>query len=132
MVKQVPSGRGAALAGAGVLRRGFTLVEMLAVMVIIALLTAIIVSAMSVATRKADINRARADLEKLKTGIESYKLDNGAYPGGLPFVAGVTNDPWGQAYHYAYPGANTPSLYDLYSTGPNRMDDGGKGDDVSN
>jgi len=128
MKRHCPSGR----RPAGWSRRGFTLIEMLSVMVIIALLTAIIVSGMSVATRKSDVNRARADLEKLRKVIDDYKLNNGAYPGSLPGAPGVTNDPWGQPYHYAMPGAATPSLYDLWSFGPNGANDSGKGDDISN
>ena len=134
MKRHCPSGR----RPAGWSRRGFTLIEMLSVMVIIALLTAIIVSGMSVATRKSDVNRARADLEKLRKVIDDYKLNNGAYPGSLPSAPGVTNDPWGQPYHYAMPGVDpnsgqpTLSLYTLYSLGPNGVNDGGKGDDISN
>ena len=128
MIRHCPSGRRPAVLS----RCGFTLIEMLSVMVIIALLTAIIVSGMSVATRKSDISRARADLEKLRIVIEEAKLNSGAYPGGLPSAPNVTNDPWGQGYHYAFPGATTPSLYDLWSLGPNRTDEGGLGDDISN
>lgn len=95
----------------------FTLVEMLAVMAIIALLAAVIVAGSAYAGRKADQKRARAGIERLKFALESYRAENGRYPtwnGAMD--AGSWNtltnldrslkfpddmrDPWGNAFLY--------------------------------
>jgi general secretion pathway protein G len=95
---------------------GFTLVELMAVMVIIAVLAAMILGVAEYAKRAANEARAKGEIEKLKIAAQEYKMDHGSYPsigstdaGDLWAVAGFTDslnetvsktDPWGNPYQY--------------------------------
>ena len=92
-------------------RDGFTLVELLAVMAIIGILATIIIGVSSYAGRKAKESRAIADMEKLKTAVEEYKIEFGMYPDTgtfnsdpdalKRFVSDVKFvDPWDRPYEY--------------------------------
>jgi general secretion pathway protein G len=72
--------------------RAFTLVELLVVMAVIAILIGISLAAMSGVQDGAARSRARTEIAAISTALESYKLDNGAYPGqsGMP-TAGNTD-----------------------------------------
>ncbi|MGC4014860.1 MAG: type II secretion system protein GspG [Luteolibacter sp.] len=61
-------------------RRGFTLVEMLAVVAIIVILAALVIGSMKFATEKQNISKAKIQVALLSKAIEEYKLDNGSYP----------------------------------------------------
>ena len=73
-----------------------------------------------------------------------YRLDAGSYPKDLQtllvvppghtgaYLESEALDPWGQPFRYKYPGTHNPGGYDLYSIGPNKVDDGGSGDDIAN
>jgi type II secretion system protein G len=92
---------------AGSSRASFTLVEMLAVMAIIAILAGIIVAGSNYAQRQSDMKRARAGLERIKYALEDYRAAMGRYPtnsvsGGVTnFVNGsMTNDAWAALTNY--------------------------------
>lgn len=127
--------------------RGFTLVELLAVIGIIALLMGLVVGLSGYASRKADRARAVAQLEKIKNALEEYRTRMGAYPdtgtqtqvtdgafgramtSGVPVVVRsdlVYVDPWGRPYFYQ---RVSPFQYRLWSAGPDALDGG---DDVAN
>ena len=92
---------------------GFSLVELMVVIVIIGLLaTIVIINVMPAADRAAN-TKARADIATLEQAIEMYRLDHLTYPtvaeGLQTLVAGhyirrLPNDPWGNPYRYAIPG----------------------------
>ena len=122
----------------GARSRGFTLIEIMVVVVIIAVLAALIVPNVIGRAEDARITKARADLRTLESALAMYRLDNGHYPstdqglealvkkpsGDPPapdwkaggYIAALPDDPWGHAYQYICPGQHGP--YDLWSTGP--------------
>ena len=126
--------------------RGFTLIELMVVIVIIGLLTTIVVINVMPAQDKAMIQKAKTDVALLEQAVERYRLDNLAYPdeitaliappAGLArperyarggYVKRLPEDPWGQAYQYASPGRHGP--FDVYSLGADGRE-GGEGEDA--
>lgn len=93
---------------------GFTLVEMMVVIVIIGLLATIVIINVMPAAERASLTKAKADIATLEQGIEMYRLRNMRYPTndeGLQalvsdnVVRRLPNDPWNHPYVYAQPGA---------------------------
>jgi general secretion pathway protein G len=133
-------------------RSGFTLIEVLVVMIILAILAAIVVP--RVVGREEDARRARAvsDVESIGTALDMYKADNGEYPtseeglqalrtqpasaknwNGPYLKKALTPDPWGNAYVYVAPGEHNPDSYDLSSYGADGQPGGdGKNADITN
>jgi general secretion pathway protein G len=94
---------------------GFTLVELMVVLVIIGLLATIVIINVMPAADRAATTKARADIATLEQALEMYRLDNQHYPttaeGLQSLVAGryvrrLPNDPWNHPYRYAVPGRN--------------------------
>lgn len=134
-------------------QRGFTLIEVLVVVVIIAVLAAFVVPRFMDEPGKAQQVRARADIHALATALNMYRLDNFAYPStnqglealvskpaGLPearnwksggYMDRLPRDPWGRDYIYLSPGQHGD--FDLYSLGADAQPGGeGVNADVSN
>ncbi|GBE06066.1 MAG TPA: type II secretion system protein GspG [Nitrospirae bacterium] len=126
-------------------KKGFTLIELMVVMIIISLLAALVVPKMFGKVGKAKRQAAFAQIELLGTALDTYRLDVGDYPSaseGLqallsqPSGAGswdgpylkkieIPLDPWGNPYHYESPGSYGD--YDLYSYGKDNAQ-GGEGE----
>jgi len=126
--------------------RGFTLLELLVVMVIIGLLAGIVAPQYFAQIGKSNAKVARAQIESFGQALDQYRLDVGQYPSseqGLlalrnapqqaarwqgPYLKrDVPEDPWGRAYVYKRPGQH--GEYDLVSLGADGQP-GGEGNDA--
>lgn len=114
---------------------GFTLIEVLVVVVILGILAAIIVPNLMEQPTQARINKAQADLRAIENALNMYRLDNHAYPTteqGLEalvdrYLPRMPIDPWDRAYRYLSPGEH--GQFDLYTLGRDGQP-GGEGEDA--
>lgn len=126
---------------------GFTLLELLVVILIIGLLTGIVAPRFVGQVGRSEATAARAQLDAFDKAIQAYRIDTGRFPStsqGLralvsqpadeprwrgPYMRDdIPLDPWGTAYQYRNPGS-TGKDYDLLSFGRDRAQ-GGAGDDA--
>jgi general secretion pathway protein G len=117
-------------------RRGFTLIEILVVIVVIAILASLVAPNIFQNVGTAKEATARSQIEMLGAALDAYRLDNGSYPttaAGLdalnqkpvestnwrgPYLRkAVPLDPWRHPYVYKSPGDVNPRSYDLISYG---------------
>jgi general secretion pathway protein G len=127
--------------------RGFTLVEMLLVLVILATLAAIVIPKMAGRGQQAKVTAAKSQINSMELALDSFEVDNGYFPksGGLndlvdqpagatgwkgPYLKAIPLDPWGNPYTYDYPGKHNANGYDLLSNGPDER--AGTDDDINN
>ncbi len=121
---------------------GFTLVELMIVIVIIGTLVAMVMPRLAGKTDQAKRAAAQADIEvNIASGLDLYEVDNGSFPDNLeillekkdrkgPYLKKRPIDPWGHPYKYVHPGVHGD--YDLYSFGKDGVDNNGEGDDLTN
>lgn len=116
--------------------QGFTLVELMVVIVIIGLLATVVVINVMPASDRAAITKAQADIAVLEQGVEMYRLTHLRYPGndeGLQAlvtggqIRSLPADPWGNAYVYRNPGADGRP-FAIFSYGADGQE-GGEGND---
>ena len=129
---------------------GFTLVELMVVIVIIGLLATIVAVNVLPNLGKANAGKARTDVASLEQAMEFYRLDNMAYPrteqglgalvsapAGLAqpgryraggYIRRLPDDPWGRPYEYANPGTHG-GPFDIFSLGADGQP-GGEGEDA--
>jgi len=132
-------------------RRGFTLIEIMVVMVILGILAGLIIPRIMGRPEEARRTKARIQIESIETALKLYKLDNGSYPtteqglqalveppsvgklasawreGGYLEKGKVPKDPWDTEYVYLCPG--THGDFDLVSYGADG-ETGGEGKDM--
>jgi general secretion pathway protein G len=130
---------------------GFTLIEIMAVVLIIGLLSGIVGLAVFQQVDKGRVTAARAQIASLEGVLEMYRMDNGRFPtseqglealvkppspeprnyqpGGYLKGGRIPLDPWGDAYHYESPGQRNRDYFDLWSYGADGVA-GGKGVDA--
>ena len=116
-----------------VAQAGFTLIEVLLVVVIIGILVGVAMPRLGGRVEQAKESRARADIASIGTALRLYEVDTGSYPPSLsalltnpgnaqnwrgPYLEkGVPKDPWDNEYLYTFPGTANPHSYDLRSGG---------------
>lgn len=132
-------------------RTGFTLIEMLVVVAIIATLAALVGPSIFRNVGDSKVSAAKSQIELYALALGSYRLDNDVYPSadqGLealrtrpaggeqprnwrgPYLSKqVTPDPWGRPYLLVSPGRANPTSYDLYTLGRDGKP-GGEGEDA--
>jgi general secretion pathway protein G len=117
-------------------QRGFTLVEMLLVLVILATLAAIVYPKVAGRSEQARVTAAQTQIGNFKTALNAFEVDNGYFPKGKnglmdliqkpqdapswhgPYLDSIPKDPWGNDYMYENPGRHNPNSYDISSMGP--------------
>jgi general secretion pathway protein G len=115
--------------------RGFTLLELLVVIVIIGLLAGYVAPRYFSQVGKSETQVARAQIDSLEKALDQYRLDNRRYPTneeGLAAIGpylkkSVPNDPWGRPYQYRTPGQR--GEYEVFSFGRDGKS-GGTGEDA--
>ena len=128
---------------------GFTLVELMVVIVIIGLLATVVMINVLPSQDRAMVEKARADIAALEQAVDTYRLEMLSFPrmgDGLEalvsqparldrperyrtggYIRRLPLDPWGNPYHYVYPGQRR--TYDVYSLGADGRE-GGEGNDA--
>ena len=118
---------------------GFTLIEIMVVVVILGILAAVVVPNIFSRPDQAKVTVGNADIKAISSALEMYRLDNGFYPSqdqglealvkeptGNPeprnwnpdaYLPKLSADPWGNPYQYERPGTRNTTSYDLYSLG---------------
>ncbi|MEM9185998.1 MAG: type II secretion system major pseudopilin GspG [Planctomycetota bacterium] len=129
---------------------GFTLIEVLLVLVILVVLGAIAASNFSGAQNRAEINAAKSQVGLLASNIDRFRFDCKKYPEALedliqkpsddllskrwdgPYLnkSKIPLDPWDNAYKYSAAGKKNAGSFDVWSTGPDGQD--GSDDDIGN
>jgi len=115
--------------------QGFTLLELLVVIVIIGLLAGYVAPRYFSQVGKSEVQVARAQIDALEKAVDQYRLDNRRYPTSEEGLAAVQpylkkalpNDPWGRPYVYRIPGDRTE--YEVISYGRDGKP-GGTGEDA--
>lgn len=129
---------------AGRIHRGFTLLEVMVVIVILGVLASLVVPNLLGNKEKADRQKVVSDIIALENSLEMYRLDNGAYPSSLQglsalvrkpegkpparhyraggYIRRLPQDPWGNTYQYRSPGKI--SQVDIFSWGADGQEGG--------
>ena len=126
---------------------GFTLIEILLVVMIMGILVSLVAPRLAGRAEDARKQAAHADIDGgISIALDLYEVDIGRYPVKIddlvqkpaesqnwkgPYLKkGPPTDPWGSAYAYRFPGLHNLDSYDLFSPGPDKQE--GSGDDINN
>lgn len=121
-------------------QKGFTLLEIMVVVVIMGLLASVVATNVMGSKEEASIKKAKVDIEVFESNLEMYKMDNHRYPTteqGLDalvnkptsspepknyrkdgYIKELKLDPWDNEYVYVCPGVHNSRSFDIYSMGP--------------
>ena len=127
------------------MKRGFTLIELMVVVIIIAALAGMVLPHLMPVTESAKSKIAMGDIANLSLALKMYRLHTGRYPtteegldvllqpskeyNGEPFLERPPMDPWNRKYEYRCPGAHSAGGFDVWSQGPDPQK---TDDDVTN
>ena len=129
------------------MKKAFTLIELMLVVIIIGVLSAMVVPRLAGRSEQARIQAAKTDISSsIPMALDLYEMDLGHYPELLdylrsssgadaeswkgPYLKKKPMDPWGKAYIYKSPGEHNTDGYDLFSMGNDSKP--GTADDVTN
>lgn len=111
-------------------RSGFTLIEIILVVVIIGILAGIAIPRMGGKTEKAQLTQAQSNINALSMAVQEYEMMNGTYPSSLeglldeskggPFMEKkkIPTDPWEAPFVYSAPGSHNTHTFDISCTSP--------------
>jgi general secretion pathway protein G len=127
---------------------GFTLLEIMVVVIILGVLAATIIPQFMGSTTEAKVSAAKAHVAELEAAVERYYIHMDRYPTqeeGLtilekapsndaskwrgPYIKQLRKDPWNHPYQYRRPGTHHPTSFDIWSQGADGAD-GGEGDNA--
>ncbi|MBN1477205.1 type II secretion system protein GspG [Candidatus Sumerlaeota bacterium] len=128
-------------------RQGFTFLEIMLVVLIIGILVSIVVPKFGGRTQQARRSATALAISNTQLSIEEFEINYGRYPddldelldpptpieGGEPleYLDRTPEDAWGEPLIYIYPAEYGGRHFDLYSSGENREDERGEGDDIT-
>jgi general secretion pathway protein G len=130
----------------GGIRKGFTLIELMIVVIIIAALAGMVLPKLLPASDSAKRNIAKGDIANITTALKLYRLHNDRYPTteeGLDILMKPSSsrdwkeaylenpavDPWKRKYEYRCPGSHNSTSFDIWSNGPDPQK---SDDDITN
>ena len=131
---------------------GFTLMELLVVVIILGVLAATIIPQFMTTTQEAKVSAAKANIAQLETALERFNLHMDRFPtaeeglkvlvdppaGGDtkwkgPYISILRNDPWGNPFQYRSPATQSKARFDIWSRGADGADGGdGENADLGN
>lgn len=133
-------------------RRAFTVMEIIIVIGLLAVLVGVLIGSLQGTAQGGRVEAAKLYFNTADASLATYQLNVGRFPTseeGLmalrqapagvpagawrgPYAKADPIDPWGNPYRYRYPGVHNIGSYDIWSVGPNGIDENGEGDDIRN